>query len=90
MSGEYRLTRKKETEVKICISAELLEPKKNWVFLVKVMRTTPQLSTERRTFQGAWVAQSVKCPTPGFGSGHDLRAVRSSPALGSVLSGEAA
>ena len=22
--------------------------------------------------RGAWVAQSVKCPTLGFGSGHDL------------------
>ena len=22
--------------------------------------------------QGTWVAQSVKGPTPGFGSGHDL------------------
>ena len=22
--------------------------------------------------QGTWVAQSVECPTPDFGSGHDL------------------
>jgi len=32
-----------------------------------------------------WVAQSFKCPTLDFGSGHDLRVVRSSPALGSAL-----
>ena len=37
---------------------------------------------------GAWVAQSVKHLIPGFGSGHDLRIVGSSPALGSLLSGE--
>jgi len=36
------------------------------------------------------VAQSVKCPTLGFGSGHDLRMVRSSPTSGSVLSAESA
>ena len=28
------------------------------------------------------MAQSVKCPTPNFSSGHDLTVVRSSPALG--------
>ena len=26
-----------------------------------------------RASWGAWVAQSVKCPTLGFGSGHDLK-----------------
>ena len=36
------------------------------------------------------MAQSVKCPTPNFSSGHDLTVVRSSPALGSTLSMEAA
>ena len=25
---------------------------------------------------GAWVVQSIKCPTPDFGSGHDLRVLR--------------
>ena len=30
--------------------------------------------------KGAWVAQSVKCLTLDFGSGHDLMVVRSSPA----------
>ena len=34
----------------------------------------------------AWVTQSVKHPTFGFGSGHDLRVMRSSPELGSTLS----
>ena len=32
---------------------------------------------------GAWVAQSIKCPTLGFGSDHDLRVVRLSPMWGS-------
>lgn len=31
---------------------------------------------------GAWVAQSIKCLTPDFGLGHNLRVVRSRPALG--------
>jgi len=36
------------------------------------------------------VAQSVKHPTLAFGSGHDLRVVRSSPVSGSMLGVEAA
>ena len=39
---------------------------------------------------GAWVAQSVEHPTLDFGSGHDLRLVKSSPMLGSALSVEPA
>ena len=35
-----------------------------------------------------WVVQSVKHPTLGFGSGHDLRVLGWSPMLGSLLSGE--
>ena len=31
------------------------------------------------------MAQFVKCPILGFGSGHDLRVKRSSPSLGSML-----
>ena len=31
------------------------------------------------------MAQSAKCPTLGFGSGHDLRVGRWSPASGSML-----
>ena len=36
------------------------------------------------------MAQFVKLVTLGFGSGHDLRVVRSSPASGSMLSMEPA
>ena len=36
---------------------------------------------------GSWVAQLVECPILGFSSGHDLRVVRLSPVLVSVLSG---
>ena len=32
--------------------------------------------------RGPWVVQSVKHPTLGFGSGHALRVVRSSPKSG--------
>ena len=38
-----------------------------------------------RHIEGAWGAQSVKRPTLGFGSGHDLTVVGSSPMSGSVL-----
>ena len=44
--------------------------------------------THENYMRDAWVAQSVECPTLGFGSGHDLRVVRLSPASGSALSGE--
>ena len=40
--------------------------------------------------RGSWVVQSVKHPTPGFGSGHNLRVVRLSPSSGSTLSLEPA
>ena len=33
---------------------------------------------------GTWEARSVKCLTLDFGSGHDLRIVRSIPASGSA------
>ena len=33
----------------------------------------------------AWVAQSVECPTLGFGSGHGARVMGSSPKSGSAL-----
>ena len=35
--------------------------------------------------RGHWVAQLVKRPTLNFCSGHDLRVIRLSPALGSTL-----
>ena len=45
---------------------------------------------EKKDSWGAWVAQSVKCPTLDFGSGHYLRILRSSPTLDSVLGVEPA
>uniref|UniRef100_A0A452RRJ7 DUF4485 domain-containing protein n=1 Tax=Ursus americanus TaxID=9643 RepID=A0A452RRJ7_URSAM len=47
-------------------------------------------SLKNYIFRSAWVSQAVKCVTLGFGSGHDLRVVRSSPKLGSALRGESA
>ena len=35
--------------------------------------------------RGTWVAQQVKHPTLDFGSGHDLKVIRSSSALSSEL-----
>ena len=47
---------------------------------------TPELPNEELyNVGGSWVAQLVECPTLSFGPGHDLRAVRSSWALGSAL-----
>lgn len=46
----------------------------------------PRLRTERQGFWGTWVAQRVRASA--FGSGYDLRVLRWSPALGSLLSGE--
>ena len=48
------------------------------------------LVTIKIAARGIWVAQYVKCPTLGFGSSHDLRAVRSSSAWDSALSVESA
>ena len=39
---------------------------------------------------GTGVVHSVKHPTFGFGSGHDLRVVRLSPAIGTALDVESA
>lgn len=39
---------------------------------------------------GAWVAQSVERPTLGFGSGHELRIMKSSPPWGSTGRAESA
>ena len=47
--------------------------------------------TNRSRSGSAWGAHSVEHPTPDFfGSGHDLRVVRPSPTLDSVLSRESA
>ena len=40
--------------------------------------------------RGTWVVQSVKHPTLGFSSDHDLRVVRSSPTSVSGLGRESA
>ena len=40
--------------------------------------------------EGTWVPPSVKCPMLDFGSVHDLRVIRLSPTLGSMLSVEPA
>ena len=39
---------------------------------------------------GTWVAQSIRCPTFDFGSGCDLRVLRSSPESQSMLGVEPA
>ena len=44
----------------------------------------------RVSLRGTWVGQSVTSLTFDFSSGHDLRGVRSNPALGSMLSAESA
>ena len=36
----------------------------------------------RSYYWGAWVAQSIKCPTVGFGSGHDLMVNEFKPCVG--------
>ena len=41
-------------------------------------------------FWDTWVAQSVKCLSFDFGSGHDFRVVRWSPSLSSILGMEPA
>ena len=51
---------------------------------------TTALFTLLKRWRGTWVAQWVKLPTLDFSSGHDLRVVRLSPMLGSVLSAESA
>ena len=48
------------------------------------------MNIRKDTDMGAWMTQSVKCPTLGFGSGFDLRVVRLSPVLGSVPNVESA
>jgi len=60
----------------------------------KNLNTIPANQTQQYIKQiihhGAWVAQLVKHLILGFGSGHDLRVMRSSPMLGSALTMESA
>ena len=44
------------------------------------------LRLQKVCWRGTWMGQSVTHPTLDFGSGQDLRGVRSSPMLGSALS----
>lgn len=39
-------------------------------------------------FRGTWMAESVKHLTLGFGSGHELRVMRSNPTLDAMLTAE--
>ena len=50
---------------------------------------TAQVSINRWMERDAWAAESVK-HLPSASSGHDPRVLRSSPELGSLLSGESA
>ena len=38
-----------------------------------------EIFLKSNNYWGTWVAQSVTCVTFSFGSGHDVRVVRSSP-----------
>lgn len=58
--------------------------------VIGVASLTWETSVENSETQGAWGAQSVECLTRGFGSGHDMRVVRSSPMCDSALRGESA
>ena len=51
----------------------------------KKVKTLVGDSYNKEKYQGAWVAQSVKRLTFGFGLGYDLVVVRSSPTLGFEL-----
>ena len=48
------------------------------------MPETPTIIMTNNTqaVRGTWVAQSVKCPTLGFSSGHDLMVCETEPCIG--------
>ena len=48
------------------------------------------LRLQKVCWRGTWMGQSVTHPTLDFGSGQDLRVVRSSSVLGFVLNKESA
>ena len=63
----------------------------NFFFLFLVSNTKlDSRSFKKESILGCLGAQLVKCPTPDFGSGHDLRIMRSRPESGSVPSTESA
>ena len=53
-------------------------------YLIGYSRIFGELKNKRK--RGTGVAQLVMCPALDFGSGHDLRVLRWSPASGSALS----
>ena len=57
---------------------------------IDVKKTGGALPSKNLPSRGTLVAQLVKCLILDFGSGHDLRVLRCSPALASVLSMESA
>ena len=59
------------------------------MFCISIWVAITQIYSILKTHEicGVWVAQSVKCPTLGFSSGHDLTLMRSSPTSGSALAG---
>ena len=67
---------------------DLLERLKNLVFEISEDEIFTSLITARNLVEqgGAWVAQSIECPTLDFGSGHDLRVMRSNPTRSSMPS----
>ena len=52
---------------------------------VNVLNAIELYTSKMVNFRGAWVIQLSKLPALDFSSGLDLRAVSSSPVLGSVL-----
>lgn len=50
------------------------------------IRENSEILSKNENKRAAWVVQSVKCLSLGFGLGSDLGVVRSIPVLGSVLS----
>ena len=62
---------------------------RNILYLLLLYPSHP-VDLKNNNFSGTWVAQLAECPTFDSCSGHDLRVVGSSPALGSALSGKSA
>lgn len=58
------------------------------LFKSSLVHQSPRSKTFLKRYP--WVVQLVEQVTPGFGSGPNLRILRSSPALGSELSEESA
>ena len=73
--------------------SKLIKHKNSWI--EEALQTQSRINKKKSSskhirVKDAWMARLVKRPTLGFGSGHDLRVVRSSPVSGSMLSTESA